>query len=142
MSIVVSKFGRGILYSRALFVSRNNTSCLEMEPDGSLTMRRNDYQETFIPKFGTMIVPIRKIGMDKNGIVVALSDSRIQYPMNIKYNTYNFNSGEVQATLLDDCSFGAFDTVGNLVYKAEFQGLEIKRRLNILRAFSSDIKRM
>ena len=142
MSIVVGKFGRGILYSRALFVSVNKSSSLEMNLDGSLTMRRNDYMEMFIPKFGAMIIPIKRFGMDKNGIVVALSDSSIQYPMKIEYNTYNFNSGDVQATLMDDCSFGAFDTMGNLVYRAEFQGLEIKRPLSILRAFASDIKRM
>jgi hypothetical protein len=120
MSIIVKKFGFGILYSKALFVSENTSAYLAMERDGSITMRRNKSAETFFLSFADMKMPIRKIGMDKNGIIRVFSDLRIQYPLKIEYNTYTFNSREIKATLLDDCSFGVYDKSGNLVYRAEF----------------------
>lgn len=120
MSILVKKFGAGILYSRALFVCPNTCSYLAMNLNGSISMRKNDSVKTFYLEFADMNMPIRKIGMDRNGIIRVYSDLRIQYPVKIEYNTYNFNSRDVKAMLLDDCSFGVFDTSGNLVYRAEF----------------------
>lgn len=128
MSIVVKKFGAGILYSNAFFVSKNMSACIAMERDGSITMRRNTsikgltrrYSVNSFAKFVGMNLPIRKIGMDKNGIITAFSDFRIQYPLKIEYNTYNFNSRDIEATLLDDCSFGVYDKIGNMVYRAKF----------------------
>ena len=83
MSIIVKNFS-------SLFVSKNMLY-LALERDGSITMRRGDIPETFFPIFAGMNIPIRKIGMDKNDIIRAFSDLRIQYPLKIVYISYNTN---------------------------------------------------
>lgn len=120
MAAVVNKFRAGILYSRALFVSENKYSYLAMNMNGSISMRSGNCVTTFFPKFLDMDMPIRKIGMDRNGIIRAYTDFKVQYPLRMEYDTYNFKGLDVRATLLDDCSFGVFDKSGNMVYRAGF----------------------
>jgi hypothetical protein len=89
------------MYSRkALFVSQN-LSWLAVEIDGSITMIRENSLTNCQRRFVGMNMPIRKIGLDNNGMLRVLSDLKIQYPLTYEYNVYD--------KLLDDYSFGVYD---------------------------------
>ena len=121
MSIVVRKIRSGIMYSRkALFVSQN-LSWLAMEIDGSITMTSENSLTNFKRSFVGKNIPIRKIGLDSNGMLRALSDSKIQCPLTYEYNLYDFKGKGTYAKLLDDFSFGVYDLNGFLLYRAKFE---------------------
>ena len=121
MSIVVKKIRSGIMYSRnALFVSQN-LSWLAVDIDGSITMTRENSLTNFQRRFVGMNIPIRKIGLDNNGMLRALSDLKIQYPLTYEYNVYDFKGKGTYAKLLDDCSFGVYDFNNCLLYRAKFE---------------------
>ena len=120
--IIVTKFYAGMFFSNALFRS-NKGSYLLMNEDGSISARDNETSNhfSFMPTFLDMQMPIKKIGMDKNGIIRAISVMGIRYPLILEYNRIDFRARDIYTVLLDDYSFGVFDKrFHRLIYQARF----------------------
>lgn len=117
--IIVNKFYPGILYSNAVFKSAKN-SHLIMNTDGTIILRElSGNTNRYLLEFINLKMPIRKIGMDSNGIMRVISDIGIQYPLSVDYSTLKFRPRELYGILQDDCSFGVFDKSNNkMVYRA------------------------
>ena len=117
---VINRIYSGMLLSNVAFKSQKN-SYLIMNSDGSIAFKKfgSDCIEHFKPSFVGLDMPINVIGMDKNGIIRAISVMGIQYPLTMEYNTFHFKAEDVRGYLLDDCSIGVFDK-DTMVYRASF----------------------
>lgn len=117
---VINRIYSGMLLSNVAFKSQKN-SYLIMNMDGSIAFKKfgSDCIQHFKPSFVGLDMPIHVIGMDKNGIIRAISVMGIQYPLTMEYNTLDFKPKDVYGSLLDDCSFGVFDK-DIMVYRASF----------------------
>lgn len=122
--VLVSKFYAGNFFSNAVFYSVTRKASLQMNSNGSfhITNLSSQNRSMYRLQFLNMNMPIRKIGMDENGIIRFVTDLEINYILTINFYNFFFDPKKIYGILLDDCnSFAAFCSTSNkILYKATF----------------------